>query len=445
MGKLFGTDGVRGVANRELSPELAYRLGRAGAYVLALRDKSLSGIVIGKDTRISGDMLEAALMAGICSVGVDVYRLGVMPTPGVAYLTKALQKAAGAVISASHNPFGDNGIKFLGPQGLKLPDEVEEEIEALVFGDGELSYPTGAQIGRIHDVAESRDLYCSYAKSLFRGSLQGLKIVVDCSNGAATAITPRVLAELGAEVVTIFAEPNGVNINEGCGSTHPEALQQRVVEEKAHLGLAHDGDADRLLAVDEKGNLVDGDQIMVITALAHKALGKLEQNKIVVTVMSNLGLHQAMAKAGIEVLETKVGDRYVLEKMLETGAVIGGEQSGHIIYLRQNNTGDGLITALNLLQVMVDTQKPLSELAAQMERYPQVMANVTVTDKEKVLQSPQVQDAVAAAREQLKGRGRILVRPSGTEPKIRLMAEGPDEGELRRLIDELVRVVKEAD
>lgn len=445
MGKLFGTDGVRGVANRDLSPELAYRLGRAGAYVLALRDKNPAGIVIGKDTRISGDMLEAALVAGICSVGVDVYRLGVMPTPGVAYLTKALNKAAGAVISASHNPFGDNGIKFLGPQGLKLPDEVEAEIEGLVLNNRELPYPTGERIGRVYDVGNSRDLYGAYAKSLFKGSLEGLRIVVDCSNGAASAITPRVLTELGAEVVTIFAEPNGVNINEGCGSTHPETLQQRVVAEKAHLGLAHDGDADRLLAVDEKDNLVDGDQIMVITALAHKAQGKLEQNKVVVTVMSNLGLHKAMQKAGIEVLETKVGDRYVLEKMMESGAVIGGEQSGHIIYIKQNNTGDGLITALNLLQVMVDTQKPLSELAAQMERYPQVLVNVTVADKEKVLQSQQVQDAVQAAKAQLQDRGRILVRPSGTEPKIRLMAEGPDEEELKSIVDALAKVVKEAE
>lgn len=441
MGKLFGTDGVRGLANRDLTPELAYRLGRAGAYVLALQNGNNPSIVIGKDTRISGDMLESALIAGICSVGVDVYRLGVMPTPGVAYLTKALNKAAGAVISASHNPFGDNGIKFLGPQGLKLSDEVEEEIEALILNNHRLPYPTDAKIGRVYEVNNSHEIYGQYAQSLFKGTLKGLKIVVDCSHGAASYITPRVLSDLGAEVVTIFADPNGVNINENCGSTHPETLQQRVVAEKAHLGLAHDGDADRVLAVDEKGNLVDGDQIMVITALALKEQGLLNGNKIVVTVMSNLGLHKAMQKAGIEVLETKVGDRYVLEKMQETGAILGGEQSGHIIFLNQNSTGDGLITALNLLQVMVDTQKPLSELASQMERFPQVTENVRVADKDKVLKSPEVLAGIEAAKEQLKERGRILVRPSGTEPVIRLMAEGPDEEELKQVIKDLAKVV----
>lgn len=445
MGKLFGTDGVRGLANRDLTPELAYRLGRAGAYVLALQNGNNPSIVIGKDTRISGDMLESALIAGICSVGVDVYRLGVMPTPGVAYLTKALNKAAGAVISASHNPFGDNGIKFLGPQGLKLSDEIEEEIESLILNNQQLPYPIDAKIGRVYEVNNSHDIYGQYAQSLFKGSLKGLKIVVDCSHGAASYITPRVLSDLGAEVVTIFAEPNGVNINENCGSTHPEALQQRVVAEKAHLGLAHDGDADRVLAVDEKGNLVDGDQIMVITALALNEQGLLDGNKIVVTVMSNLGLHKAMQKAGIEVLETKVGDRYVLEKMQETGAILGGEQSGHIIFLKQNSTGDGLITALNLLQVMVDTQKPLSELAAQMERFPQVMENVQVADKDQALKSPKVLAGIEAAKEQLKDRGRILVRPSGTEPVIRLMAEGPDEEELKHIVNELAKVVMAAE
>ncbi|NLC76174.1 MAG: phosphoglucosamine mutase [Clostridia bacterium] len=445
MAKLFGTDGIRGIANRQLTPELAFRLGRAGGYVLALQGGMEPGIVIGKDTRISGDMLEAALTAGICSVGVDVYHLGVLPTPGVAYLTKALNKPAGAVISASHNPFGDNGIKFLGPGGSKLSDAIEEKIEALVEDIGSLPYPTGAGIGRVYQLDNATERYGRYAKSLFRGSLKGLKIVVDCSNGAACRVTPQVLADLGAEVVTLFAEPDGTNINCNCGSTHTQALQKAVVAEQAHLGLAHDGDADRVLAVDEKGQLVDGDQIMVITALAMKQQGSLAGNKIVVTVMSNLGLRKAMERAGIEVLETKVGDRYVLEKMLETGAVLGGEQSGHIIFLEQNNTGDGLITALNLLQVMVDTQKPLSVLAAQMERFPQVTANVTVTDKEKVLKAPALVEELARAETRLKGRGRILVRPSGTEPLIRLMAEGPDEGELKEIIAGLSQVVREAE
>lgn len=445
MAKLFGTDGVRGIANLQLTPELAYRLGRAGGYVLARQGQGKAGIVIGKDTRISGDMLEAALTAGICSVGVDVYKLGIMPTPGVAYLTKTLNQRGGAVISASHNPFGDNGIKFLGPGGTKLSDAVEAQIEALVQEGGELPYPTGGEVGRVHQIDDGGEVYGQYAKSLFRGSLKGLKIVVDCSNGAAYRITPWVLEELGAEVITIFAEPDGTNINRQCGSTYPEALQTKVLEEKAHIGLAHDGDADRVLAVDEKGQLVDGDQIMVIAALALKAQGLLAKNKIVVTVMSNLGLRKAMARAGIEVLETKVGDRYVLEKMQETGAILGGEQSGHIIFLRQNNTGDGLITALNLLQVMVDSQRNLSELAGQMERFPQVTANVTVTDKEKVLNNQAVAAEIARAEQRLKDRGRILVRPSGTEPLIRLMAEGPDEKELTAIIDELAHVVMEAE
>lgn len=445
MANLFGTDGVRGIANRQLTPELAYRLGRAAGYVLALQGKGDAGIVIGKDTRISGDMLEAALTAGICSVGVNVYRLGIMPTPGVAYLTKVLNKEAGAVISASHNPFGDNGIKFLGPGGSKLPDAVEGKIEALVQDGGDLPYPTGADIGRVDQVDNAAEIYRQYAKSLFHGSLKGLKIVVDCSNGAASQITPQVLEGLGAEVITIFAEPDGININRQCGSTYPEALQKKVLEEKADLGLAHDGDADRVLAVDEKGQLVDGDQIMVIAALALKAQGLLAGNKVVVTVMSNLGLRKAMETAGIEVLETKVGDRYVLEKMQETGAILGGEQSGHIIFLRQNNTGDGLITGLNLLQVMVDSQKPLSVLAGQMERFPQVTVNVTVTDKEKVLKAQTVVEEIARVRERLEGRGRIVVRPSGTEPLIRLMAEGPDEKELTDLLDELAHTVMHAE
>lgn len=445
MAKLFGTDGVRGIANQLLTPELAFRLGRAGGYVLALQGKGDAGIVIGKDTRISGDMLEAALTAGICSVGVDVYNLGIMPTPGVAYLTKALNKEAGVVISASHNPFGDNGIKFLGPGGSKLPDEVEAKIEALVEDGVDLPYPTGADIGRVYQVNNAAEMYRQYAKSLFKGSLRGIKIVVDCSNGAASQITPQVLEDLGAEVVTIFAEPDGVNINRQCGSTHPGILQRKVVEEKAHIGLAHDGDADRVLAVDEKGQLVDGDQIMVIAALALKEQGLLAEDKVVVTVMSNLGLRKAMERAGIEVLETKVGDRYVLEKMRETGAILGGEQSGHIIFLRQNNTGDGLITALNILQVMVDSQKPLSVLAGQMERFPQVIVNVTVSDKEKVLKDKRVVEEIVRVQERLKGRGRVVVRPSGTEPLIRLMAEGPDEKELADLLDELAHAVMEAE
>lgn len=441
MTKLFGTDGIRGVANSELTAELAYKLGRAAGYLLSLQGDN-RGIAIGKDTRISGDMLESALMAGVCSVGVDVYRLGIIPTPGVAYLTKVLKKSAGVVISASHNPFADNGIKFFSGQGMKLPDEIEAELERLIDQEKELPFPTGAKIGRIYQVEKAGELYREHVQEHFRGSLKGLKIVLDCSHGAAFEIAPKILEELGAEVITLFSNPNGININCNCGSTHLDTLQKRVLAEKAHLGLAHDGDADRLLAIDEKGRLVDGDQILVISALALKEQDKLVENKLVVTVMSNLGLHKAMEKAGIEVIETKVGDRYVLEKMVETGAILGGEQSGHIIFLQQNSTGDGLVTALNILQAMVDSGKPLSSLAGQMEKYPQVMINVVVTDKAKALNDPKVTEGISVAKKKLNNRGRVLVRPSGTEPMIRVMVEGPDKGELQEIAENLASLIE---
>ncbi|MBM7853895.1 phosphoglucosamine mutase [Desulfohalotomaculum tongense] len=442
MAKLFGTDGVRGVANRDLTPELAYKLGRAGACVLAGRGEAKK-VVIGRDTRISGDMLEAAMVAGICSVGVDVYQVGVMPTPAIAYLTRELGAAAGVVISASHNPVEDNGIKFFGPSGYKLTDRVEEQIESMVLDDS-LTYPApvGGQLGRVYKIDNAVDRYVNFARSTVDVNLKGLKIVVDCANGAAYQAAPRVFSQLGAEVIPIFNTPDGVNINDGCGSTHPEELMKKVVEYGADLGLAHDGDADRVLAVDSSGRLVDGDQIMVICAKHLKSKGKLPGNTLVVTVMSNLGLHTALKQSGINVLETKVGDRYVMEKLLESGAVLGGEQSGHIIFLDHNTTGDGIITALQLLAVVKETGQSLDELAKQMERYPQLLKNVRVKDKEAVMNSSRLTEAVTGAEKYLQGEGRVLVRPSGTEPLVRVMAEAKDTKKLNEVVDKLVAVIE---
>ncbi|WP_003544110.1 phosphoglucosamine mutase [Desulfotomaculum nigrificans] len=441
MGKLFGTDGVRGVANTELTAELAFQLGRAGAYVLTKQGHPKK-VVIGRDTRISGDMLEAALVAGICSVGVDVYKVGVLPTPAIAFLTRKLGAGAGVVISASHNPVADNGIKFFGPSGYKLPDELESRIEKLVLEGGEeLPKPTGGDLGRTYTIEDAQDQYVAYAKSTINTDLQGLKVVVDCANGAAYQVAPRVLSELGAEVIPICHRPDGVNINADCGSTHPEKLMEAVVEHGADLGLAHDGDADRVLAVDSNGKLVDGDHIMVICAKHLKARGKLRKNTVAVTVMSNLGLHKALEKSDIEVVETKVGDRYVLEKLLETGARFGGEQSGHIIFLEHNTTGDGIITALQLLSVIKETGRSLAELAGQMEQYPQILKNVRVTDKKMVMNSPILTEAIRRFERDLAGQGRILVRPSGTEPLVRIMVEGKDMEQLQSIVDKMAEIV----
>lgn len=441
MGVLFGTDGVRGLANRELTPDLAFKLGRAGAFCLA-RSHQRPKILIGKDTRLSGDMLESALAAGVCSVGADVVRLGVIPTPGVAYLTRHLGAQAGVVISASHNPMEDNGIKFFGSTGYKLPDTIEEEIENIILSGKEIPSPIGADVGKVEYYPHSGNVYGEYLKKSLGSDLSGLKIVVDTAQGAAFSLAPSVLQDLGAQVIPLFNSPNGTNINQGCGSTHPEKLMEAVRNYRADIGIAHDGDADRMLAVDEKGNLVDGDMIMVACALDLLRRGKLKGNKIVVTVMSNLGLHLALKKAGIEILVTKVGDRYVLEKMVETGAVLGGEQSGHIIFSEYNTTGDGIATALQLLKVMAETGKPLSDLASQMVRLPQVLINVRVKEKEGWDTNPSIKSAIFQAEKALEGRGRVLVRTSGTEPLVRVMAEGPDEGELKDLAEGIVKVVK---
>lgn len=440
MGKLFGTDGVRGTANRDLGPELAFNLGRAGAFVLA-RDKKRPKILIGKDTRLSGDMLESALAAGICSVGADVICLGVIPTPGVAYLTRELGADAGVVISASHNPMEDNGIKFFAGNGFKLPDELEDEIENIIISKRELPSPTGPDVGKVAYLADALERYASYLKEQVGTNLKGKKIVVDCANGAAFSLAPKVLADLGAEMIPCFNQPDGTNINAGCGSTHPEKLMELVKEYGADLGIAHDGDADRMLAVDEKGRLIDGDMIMVICALYLRSKGELPGNRLVVTVMSNLGLHIALKEKGIEILQTKVGDRYVLEKMLETGAVLGGEQSGHIIFSQFNTTGDGVATALQLLKVMTETGQPLSQLADQMVRLPQVLVNVRVKDKSALENNIPIEEAVERVERTLGSGGRVLIRTSGTEPLVRVMAEGPDAAKLKELVQSVVDVV----
>lgn len=441
MGVMFGTDGVRGIANKDLTPDLAMRIGRAGAHVLA-GGKAGSRIVIGRDTRISGDMLEGALLAGICSAGVDVLRVGIIPTPAVAYLTRELQANGGVVISASHNPVDDNGIKFFGSNGYKLLDGMEDEIEKLVKDSSSILFPTGSSIGRCIEVADAAGRYVKFLRESVPADLTGLTIVVDCAHGAAFQVAPQVLEELGARVIPIFNHPNGLNINRGCGSTHLGALQKKVVELGADLGLAHDGDADRVLAVDSEGRIVDGDQIMVICARHLKSTGKLKRNRVVTTVMSNMGLHLALREYGINVLETKVGDRYVLEECLRSGATFGGEQSGHILFLDYNTTGDGLLTALNLLSIIQEQGKPLAELAAQMEKLPQILENVRVGNKSEVMSSPVIFNAIKMAEEKLAGEGRVLVRPSGTEPLVRVMAEGRNIGELRYLVEDLVMVVK---
>ncbi|CAA7600352.1 phosphoglucosamine mutase [Acididesulfobacillus acetoxydans] len=444
MARLFGTDGVRGVANKQLTPEMAFHLGQAGAYVLS-KEHPHPRIIIGKDTRISGDMLEAALVSGICSVGADVLRVGVLPTPGIAYLTRTMDVSAGVVISASHNPVQDNGIKFFSSSGYKLPDEVEDEIETIVNNDCKpWDVPVGEEVGRVIEVPDAGRRYLSFLKEA-APPLDGLRIVLDCANGAGSLLGPMLLGELGAEVLPIFNTPDGVNINDGCGSTHPQALQKAVVECKADLGLACDGDADRLIAVDEKGNIIDGDFIMLICALDLKAKGLLAEDTLVVTVMSNLGLRLALQGAGIRVLETQVGDRYVLEELLRSGAKLGGEQSGHIIFLNHNTTGDGLLTALQLLRVVKEKNLPLSLLAAQMRRLPQVLLNTKVRHKERLMADGAVRVKVGEVTAALNGEGRVLVRPSGTEPLIRVMVEGPEERLLRELAQSLIEVIRSRD
>jgi len=430
------------VANKELGPELAFKLGRAGAHILARRAGG-KGIVVGRDTRASGEMLEAAIVAGILSTGANALLLGIVPTPTVAYLTRALRAAGGVVISASHNPAPDNGIKFFAADGYKLPDAAEEEIETLVFGKTTgIPSPVAGGIGRLVPVRDAAERYLNHALKAGPEELKGFRIVVDCAHGAAYKLAPMVFKALGAQVVPLGTEPDGLNINQGCGSTKPQSLQELVLSSGADLGLAFDGDADRLIAVDEQGNTVDGDAIILACARFLKARGELPLDMAVVTVMSNLGLHRALNASGIKTVVTKVGDRYVLEEMLRTGARLGGEQSGHVIFLGQNTTGDGIITALKLLQVMRETGKTLGELSAELKRYPQLLENVRVNDKERVLNSPLLAAAIRKQEERLENDGRVLVRASGTESLIRVMVEARDPEVTLQVVNELVSVVR---
>lgn len=442
MGRLFGTDGVRGVANEELTPTLAMQLGQAGAYVLTKENKHKPTIMVGCDTRISGDMLANALMAGACSVGANAVYVGVVPTPAVAYLTKKYKVDAGVVISASHNPVEFNGIKFFDGEGYKLPDSMEDEIEQVIkSGMKDIKFPIGSGVGKIKYRTDAREEYINHAVQSVYADLSNLKIVVDCAEGAAYYTSVEALKELGAEIIAIHNNPDGTNINANCGSTHMEELRARVVYEKANIGLAFDGDADRLLAVDEHGEMVDGDQIMAIVGNHMKAQGKLKKDTIVVTVMSNLGFFLMAEEKGIKAEQTKVGDRYVLERMREIGASLGGEQSGHVIFLDENTTGDGLLSALHLLQVLVETGKPLSELAGVMDVLPQALINAKVPNhkKERYMEYPEIAAAIQKLNDMFAGEGRVLIRPSGTEPLVRVMIEGKDqkmiEKEARKLAD----------
>lgn len=433
MARMFGTDGVRGVANVELTPELAFKLGYAAAKYFS-REGNAPKIIIGRDTRRSGQMLEAALAAGICSAGGTAHLLGVMPTPAVSFLTSVVKANAGVVISASHNPFEDNGIKFFSQTGHKLPDTVEDEIEAIVRMPIDYSKAvSGSSVGSIVYEDNLAELYVKHILGTAYADLKGLKVVMDCSNGANSQIAPLVLRSLGAEVVTIFNEPNGININNGCGSTHLEALQRKVVEVGANVGVANDGDADRCLVVDENGDTLDGDQIMLICALELMKRKKLHDNMLVVTVMSNVGLHQAMKAHGGKTCKTAVGDRYVLEEMLKHDYSIGGEQSGHIIFSEFAKTGDGILTAVQLLCAMVKNNKSLSELGALMTKYPQVLLNVRVKDKNGWQENVAIQNVIKQYQEELGDNGQILVRASGTEPLIRIMAEGPNQERLEQI------------
>ncbi len=423
MGRFFGTDGIRGVANADLSTELVDRLGRAAVHVLA--GTSRARFALGRDPRISGDLLEAALTAALCSAGADVLRLGVLPTPGIALLTRELDVHAGAVISASHNPMEDNGVKLFAPTGFKFPDEMEARIEVMMDEAAALPRPIGAAVGRVLDVTDAADRYLAYLTRLARARLDGWRIVLDCANGATARVAPALWERLGATVISLHASPDGTNINAACGSTHPEVIQAAVREHGADLGFAHDGDGDRVIAVDRRGRVLDGDTIMGVTALHRAARGALPRGLLVATVMTNMGIETALRERGIRLERARVGDRYVLERMLETGARVGGEQSGHVIFLDDATTGDGLVTALELVNVLLDSGRPVEEHAEPfLRRFPQVLLNVRVQSPERWQDDPEILAAIVDAERRLAGRGRVLVRASGTEPLVRVMIEG---------------------
>lgn len=446
MARLFGTDGVRGVANKELTVELAMNLGKAGAYVLTKENSHKATILVGCDTRISGDMLANALMAGICSVGANAIYAGVIPTPAIAYLTRKYNCDAGVVVSASHNPAEYNGIKFFGGTGYKLSDQLEDEIEEYIRVNlAEFPMPLGGDVGRITYLDKAKDDYVKFATDLFDMDLSGLKIVVDTAEGASYYTAEKALRKLSADPLIIHNNPDGVNINRNCGSTHLEELKKTVIENGADIGIAFDGDADRMLAVDEKGNVVDGDQVMAICGLYMKNKGTLKKNTITATVMSNLGFFQMGERENINIEQTKVGDRYVLERMLKEGYNLGGEQSGHIIFLDENTTGDGLISALHLLEVMVNTGKKLSELASVMTVLPQALVNAKVANRKKeyYLDNKIIADAIKAFENKFSGEGRVLIRSSGTEPLIRVMIEGKDIELISKEAEKLAALIEE--
>jgi len=446
MGRLFGTDGVRGLANADLSPQLALAVAEAAAHVLAERDRTHPPrAVVGRDPRASGEMLEAAVVAGLASAGADVLRVDILPTPGVAFLVGATRADLGVMLSASHNPMPDNGIKLFAAGGNKLPDDVEDQIEALVSGGGgSWRRPTGAGVGRVHDLIDGPEHYVNHLVAATPHRLDGLRVVVDCANGAASEVAPEAYEQAGAEVIAISAEPDGLNINDNCGSTHMDALRAAVIEHKAHLGIAHDGDADRCLAITGTGDDIDGDQIMGILAVAMRNAGTLVDNTLVATVMSNLGLKLAMADAGIELLETKVGDRYVLEELRARKLALGGEQSGHIVLPAYATTGDGILTALHLMARMAETGKPLDQLASVVRRLPQVLINVPVGDRTTASAAPGVQDVAKAVEAELGGTGRVLLRPSGTEPLVRVMVEAASQDVAQAAAERIAAAVGEA-
>lgn len=445
MRKYFGTDGVRGIANLELTCDLAYKLGRAGGYVLT-EGKEKVKVIVGKDTRVSGDMLEAALISGLMSVGCDVISVGIMPTPGVAYLTKKYGADCGVVISASHNPVEYNGIKFFNSEGYKLDDEIELKIEQYIDDINKVDYnPIKENVGKKIYINEPNRDYIDYLKSIINADFTGMKIALDCANGASYEIAPTVFKELGAEVFVINNEPNGNNINDKCGSTSPEKLQELVKAKKADIGLAYDGDADRLIAVDENGTIVDGDHIMILSAIYLKKHNKLNNNTLVVTVMSNIGLVIAAKENGINLATTSVGDRYVLEEMLKNNYNLGGEQSGHMIFTDYNTTGDGILSSLILAKTVKEENKSLSTLASVMVKYPQVLVNVKLKNenKNRYMEFKEVKDEIERIEKILDGSGRILIRPSGTEPLVRVMLEGKDEGQIKELAKNLANIIEE--
>ncbi len=446
MGKYFGTDGVRGVANEELTPELAFKLGRFGGYILMQHAPEIEHprVLVARDTRISGQLLEFALISGLLSVGIEVMQLGVVPTPAVSYLTRTQNAVAGVMISASHNPALDNGIKFFGADGFKLSDDQEYEIETLLDSEtDDLPRPSTKGLGTVDEFPEGTIKYIQFLQTTIPSDLEGISVCVDASNGATAPLINQLFADLETDFYTMGDRPDGININKEVGSTHPEALQAFVLEKGAQVGLAFDGDGDRLIAVDEKGQLVDGDKIMFICGKHLKSKGRLAENTIVSTVMSNLGFHKAIEENGMIALKAQVGDRYVVEEMRKGNYTLGGEQSGHIVFLNLNTTGDGLLSAVQLLSVMKETGKTLSELAAEVTIFPQKLVNIRVHDKNTVMDEPKVKAVIEAVESEMNGDGRILVRPSGTEPLLRVMAEASTDEKVNNYVDRIADVIRE--